>query len=153
MYSIRGNNLARREPFFRIAAWLALLSIAMLFVAPLISKSLAHHETCQHEMFSMIMSGMQHDMPMAEHCHGDAGMNQRMLSGHGMSPVEEIACGYCQLLIHLPFDLLILAVLILLILLLFCSPLPQQPPFFPLFRAWTPQRARAPPAVFIFAIN
>ncbi|MGX8903291.1 DUF2946 family protein [Citrobacter werkmanii] len=59
-----------------------------------------------------------------------------------------MACGYCDLLIHLPFVLVILTTLLCLLL-----PLVQWPPvpnavFLPVLRTWPPQQARAPPAVF-----
>lgn len=67
-----------------------------------------------------------------------------------MSPMEEIACGYCQLLIHLPFILFAL-IFLLWLLLHFIIPVFATALFFAtLLRPWKPQRARAPPAVFQF---
>ncbi|EPQ4576705.1 DUF2946 family protein, partial [Klebsiella pneumoniae] len=64
----------------------------------------------------------------------------------------EIACGYCQLLIHLPFVLLVLTTLLwLLLLLVQRSPVPHTI-FLPVLRTWPPKQARAPPAVFFAAI-
>lgn len=74
-----------------------------------------------------------------------------MMAGHAMSPMEEIACGYCHLLIHLPFVQFVLAVIFWLILLCVRLSLPLQALFSPIFRAWTPQCARAPPAAFLSA--
>lgn len=118
----------------------------MLFVAPVISKSIARQAACQHS--SAISS-----MPMPTRCEETAAMDHQMMSGQAMSPMEEIACGYCQLLVHLPFVQLMLAMLLWL-LLLFVVSTPLIPiACAPIFRAWTPQRARAPPAVFLASFN
>jgi len=65
-----------------------------------------------------------------------------------MSPMEEIACGYCQLLIHLPFILFTLTFLLWLLWHFVIRPFITPLFFSTLFRPWEPQRARAPPAVF-----
>ncbi|MGE0969936.1 DUF2946 domain-containing protein [Klebsiella sp. WOUb02] len=92
-----GNIVSRRISSNYIAAWLALFSIAMLFVAPVISKSISHRASCEHHnVAAMNMSDMHHGMMMAEPCRTMSDMDQRMMSGQAMSPVEEIACGYCQ---------------------------------------------------------
>ncbi|TCQ71041.1 DUF2946 family protein [Raoultella ornithinolytica] len=127
----------------------------MLFVAPVVSKAIARQAACRHlsTVSSMPMPGMHHDMPMAAHCAEKAAMDHRMMSGQAMSPMEEIACGYCQLLVHLPFVQLLLAMLLWL-LLLFVVSTPLIPiACAPIFRAWAPQRARAPPAVFLASFN
>lgn len=85
------------------------------------------------------------------HCEQNLTMVHRMMAGHVMSPMEEIACGYCQLLIHLPFVQFVLTVMLWLMLLCVRQFLPLQAILSPIFRAWTPQRARAPPAVFLSA--
>lgn len=74
-----------------------------------------------------------------------------MMAGQGMSPMEEIACGYCQLLIHLPFVQFVLTVMLWLILLCTHLSLPLPAILAPIFRPWSPQRARAPPAVYLSA--
>ncbi|WP_245737402.1 DUF2946 domain-containing protein [Xenorhabdus japonica] len=60
----------------RIPAFIALLAILMLFIAPVVSKTLEHHRE----------NGMNHHG--ADHIH--TGL------------IDDIACGYCQLLINLP---------------------------------------------------
>lgn len=97
------------------------------------------------------MSGMHHSTAMPDHCEANLTMVHRMMSGNAMSPMEEIACGYCQLLIHLPFILFVLTALLWLMLLCVRLSPPLRTIFTPIFRAWTPQRARAPPAVFLTA--
>lgn len=79
----------------RFAACIAIMAVLLLFVAPVVSKSLMQHHqmmsgmaqpaaTMQHEMHRMVM-------PAAEHA-----------GHHGMDPAEMIFCGYCELLIHVP---------------------------------------------------
>ncbi|HBT4924879.1 DUF2946 domain-containing protein [Klebsiella pneumoniae] len=123
----------------------------MLFVAPVISKSISHHTYCEHHRdTAMNMSDMHHSMMMVEPCQTMSDRAHRMMSGQAMSPMEEIACGYCQLLIHLPFVLVVLTTLLwLLLLLVQRSPVPHAI-FLPVLRTWPPQQARAPPAV-VFA--
>ncbi|EEF2418346.1 DUF2946 domain-containing protein [Salmonella enterica] len=125
----------------------------MLFVAPVISKSISHQTSCEHHSdTAMNMSDMHHSMMMAEPCQTMSDSDHRMMSGQAMSPMEEIACGYCQLLIHLPFVLVVLTALLwLLLLLVQRSPVPPAI-FLPVLRTWPPQHARAPPAVFFAAI-
>ncbi|EPY4558338.1 MULTISPECIES: DUF2946 domain-containing protein [Klebsiella pneumoniae complex] len=138
---------------------MALLSVAMLFIAPVISKSLVHHSDCvssaittaMPEHHGMAMPGMHHDMAMPEHCEQNLTMVHPMMAGHAMSPMEEIACGYCHLLIHLPFVQFVLTIMLWLMLLCVHLSLPLQAIFSPIFRAWAPQRARAPPAAFLSA--
>lgn len=136
---------------------MALLSVAMLFVAPVISKSLTHHAgfvnstitKAMTDNHGMAMSGMHQDMPVPELCEQNLTMTHPMMAGQAMSPMEEIACGYCQLLIHLPFVQFVLTVMLWLMLICVRLYLPLQVILSPIFRAWTPQRARAPPAVFL----
>lgn len=110
--------MSGRKLFHRTASWLALLAVAMLFIAPVISKSLMHHTACEHgsTMMTMDMSDMSHHMDMPEPCPHASLPHNMLMSGPGMSPGEEIACGYCQLLIHLPFIQFCLIVLLLLLL-------------------------------------
>ena len=141
--------MSRRFSKNSIAAWLALISIAMLFVAPVISKSISHQTFCEHHNVTVMnMSDMHHRAIMSEPCQTMPDMGHRMMSEQAMSPMEVIACGYCDLLIHLPFVLVILTTLLCLLL-----PLVKWPPvpnavFLPVLRTWPPQQARAPPAVF-----
>ncbi|NDJ56946.1 DUF2946 domain-containing protein [Enterobacteriaceae bacterium 4M9] len=121
----------------------------MLFVAPVISRTLAHHAACQpeHTTATMDMSAMHHDMEMTAHCEENSRLKHSMMPAPSMSPMEEIACGYCQLLINLPFVLFIFAALLWLLLRIV-----HQSPVIalncsPVYRTWPPQRARAPPAV------
>lgn len=142
-----GITLHGRTLVNQTAAWLALISVAMLFIAPVISKSIKHRTACQHVSHSMpmAMSGMHHDMAAPAHCEVMSPMSHSTMSGQAMSPMEEIACGYCQLLVHLPFVQFALAFLLwLLLLFVVClSPLPLRCAI--IFKTWSSQHARAPP--------
>ena len=94
-----------------LAAWLGLLAVMLLFVAPVISKSLA----VSPAWHSMMMPGMamHEEMAMgsagAEHRH-DAAADQSAMPVYGkhhppLSMMDDSACGYCVLLAHLPLDL------------------------------------------------
>lgn len=87
----------------RFAAWVGVLAILMLFIAPVISKSLvntAGHHTMMNGMTMMNMPG--HDMAMGEMSAAD---HAKMMAHHPMSMMDDSACGYCVLLAHLPLDL------------------------------------------------
>ncbi|WP_047608447.1 DUF2946 domain-containing protein [Rahnella aquatilis] len=98
-------------------AWLGMVAILMLFIAPVISKSLVAEGTQHMMMPGMMMSDM--DMPDAdmagmdmaehvassgEHCQTSACQSapqdavKVLLSGD----MSDAACGYCVLLVHLP---------------------------------------------------
>ncbi|NIY47481.1 DUF2946 domain-containing protein [Cedecea colo] len=74
----------------------------MLFIAPVISKSLEHRRAAEinnhaeHHMMShsdgMMAEMGPMEMPLASH----------LLPGAGASLMDDIACGYCQLLLHVP---------------------------------------------------
>ncbi len=142
-----------RSVILRSGAWLALLAMVMVFIAPAISKSLMQTRACEHHtsMPAMDMSHEHHkmadmtDMPEPATCHDGIMMHSLLMPDTGQSPMEQIACGYCQLLVHLPVILFIFAVLLRLLALL-ARWIPFTDYRCPrIFRAWTPQRARAPP--------
>ena len=87
----------------RSAAWLGLIAILLLFIAPVISKSL----TTSPARHAMMMENHQ----LADH-HSDSAMAEmspqqhaRMMVHHPLSMMDDSACGYCVLLAHLPLDL------------------------------------------------
>ena len=132
------NSFQQTTPKRR-AAWLALLAILLIVVAPLISVSL------QKDPMSA-MPGMHHDMSMMsmdEH-HGDM--------PHSMPVDHAEACGYCVLLAHVPGVMLALIVLLSVVL----QRLRMKPPrqavshwhFFP----WLYPDTRAPPRQSAFSL-
>ncbi|MXP50181.1 DUF2946 domain-containing protein [Pantoea sp. Eser] len=77
----------------RLTASTAILAVLLLFVAPMVSKNLAeHHASLQR------LAATSGDMPMMDH-HSDMPM-----AGHDMM-APGFACGYCDLLIHVPLML------------------------------------------------
>ncbi|WP_338501748.1 DUF2946 domain-containing protein [Erwinia aphidicola] len=88
----------------RQAAWLGLLAILLLFVAPVISKSLADRRGGDSMM-------MHHAMGMEMEMGGLPAMDQPMPDHHPLSMMDDSACGYCVLLAHLPLDMLVLPLL------------------------------------------
>ncbi|MEK9497423.1 DUF2946 domain-containing protein [Photorhabdus sp. P32] len=110
----------------RLPAWLGIFAILMLFIAPVISRSLEHarigeaHSSrvvdCHRAMssdddmprnmsHSDVSSASQvtqsHSTKLYSTSHHD-GMQMGMHAGGGMSMLEDIACGYCVFLIHVP---------------------------------------------------
>ncbi|MDN4629088.1 DUF2946 domain-containing protein [Erwinia sp. PsM31] len=104
-----------------LAAWLGLLAVMLLFIAPVISKSLV----ASPAWHSIMMPGMAMDEAMmadaamighAGMAHDDASAmpgesatvaedNGRAKGGPPLSVMDDSACGYCVLLAHLPLDL------------------------------------------------
>ncbi|MFP2513281.1 DUF2946 domain-containing protein [Buttiauxella agrestis] len=83
----------------KLPSALAILAMLMLFIAPVISKSLEHRRVAmngEHHMMShsggMMMEMAGEKMPSPSH----------LMPGIGASLMDDIACGYCQLLLHIP---------------------------------------------------
>lgn len=71
--------------------------MAMLFIAPVISKSLEQRRAAtngEHHVMSL-SSGMMMEM-------GNMEMSTASHLMPGASLMDDIACGYCQLLLHIP---------------------------------------------------
>lgn len=117
----------------RLTAAIAIVAVLLLFVAPVISNSLAPQ---------MMMPNMAMDQMTPSH-HGDdhaAGMmDHKAMNDAGF------ACGYCDLLIHVPLLLWLFIPFIWLALLLSRAP-PPAPIAAPLLRPRRQlYRPRAPP--------
>lgn len=81
----------------RLSACLAILAVLLLFVAPVVSKDLMARHGGAMAAPVMAMSHSADAMPMMHH------MDDAMMpSGHIMSGEEGVACGYCELLVHVP---------------------------------------------------
>lgn len=112
-----------------LPAWLGLFAMLLLFIAPVISKSLEHSRGSAMSMMmhhgGMMMAEMpsaageplddmnemahHHSMTMDMTPHHD-GMQHatspaKPAKFHSMSMMDDSACGYCVLLIHLPLHL------------------------------------------------
>lgn len=120
----------------RLTAAIAIVAVLLLFVAPVISTSLAP------QMMMADMPEMAMDQMMPSH-HGDdhaAGMMD-----HTAMNDAGFACGYCDLLIHVPLLLWLFIPFIWLALLLSRAP-PPAPIAAPLLRPRRQlYRPRAPP--------
>lgn len=102
-----------RAPLRRLAAWLGLFALLMLFVAPVISTSLAQARAGQMAEMATTMPDMpMHEMPMLDMDHEQ-----------GMMP-DGPACGYCVLLAHAPLLEMVLPLLFWFTLLATRPPLP-----------------------------
>ncbi|MGE0969487.1 DUF2946 domain-containing protein [Klebsiella sp. WOUb02] len=145
------GNIYRQSAHQWRAAWLALFSILLIVVAPLISISL------QKDPMGA-MPGMHHAMMMAETPHAME-MPHGMKMSHSAPPASTStstpahtvpadhaeACGYCVLLAHVPGLLLALALLITFILrrlrIFTARPVQKHWHYFP----WLYPDTRAPP--------
>nr|WP_275670523.1 DUF2946 domain-containing protein [Photorhabdus khanii] len=77
----------------RLSACLGIFAILMLFIAPVISRSLEHARVGEsHSDIASASPGTNHH----------DGMQMGMHAGNGMSMLDDIACGYCVFLIHVP---------------------------------------------------
>ncbi|CDH27244.1 conserved exported hypothetical protein [Xenorhabdus bovienii str. Jollieti] len=88
----------------RIPALIASLAILMLFIGPVVSKTLEHRR-------DSIKSEAHHNMPMSGMQNSNNHHYASSVNGHDMHHgashthtglMDDIACGYCQLLINLP---------------------------------------------------
>ncbi len=83
----------------RFAAGLGLIAILLLFVVPVVSKSLMS-SPARHTMMMAAGHDAEHAMP------GMSGQEHaRMPAHHPLSMMDDSACGYCVLLAHMPLDL------------------------------------------------
>jgi len=126
----------------RLSACLAILAVLLLFVAPVVSKDLMARHGGAMAAPMMTMSHSADAMPMTHHVH-----DAMMASGHMMADDDGIACGYCELLIHVP--LMVWAAIPLLWLMMLISrapPAPQRADPPPCRRERRVYRPRAPPS-------
>ena len=78
---------------------LALLAVLMLFIAPVISKSLEPPRAAkggEHQMMGH-SGGMMMEMGAMK-----TPASSHLMPSAGASLMDDIACGYCQLLLHIP---------------------------------------------------
>lgn len=137
----------------RFAAWLGLLAILLLFIAPVISKSLAQARGINSMM--MMHHGMAMDMSEMPDMHHDMAATPDAATKqehHPMSMMDDSACGYCVLLVHLPLDLMTLP---LLWSTLQAATQPDVPLFQPVVARFVPRffHPRAPPLALAARFN
>ncbi|MBK0095744.1 DUF2946 domain-containing protein [Erwinia sp. S63] len=125
----------------RLTACIAILAVLLLFVAPIVSKTLMER---QSRMMDMPAHSMTSEMSM----HHEMMMDMAMPGmDHHMMEDGEFACGYCDLLVHVPLMMWVFIPFIWLIM-MSCRapPLPRLQA--PVLRRFSPtNRPRAPPAV------
>ncbi|MCW0331668.1 hypothetical protein NB704_003057 [Pantoea ananatis] len=121
----------------QLSACIAILAVLLLFIAPVVSKNLAE----RHD--AMTMSGMSADMPMMDH-HSDMAMTDHSMMNDGL------ACGYCDLLVHVPLMLWVFIPFIWLICLTCRAPPPRHIARLALPRLNGIYRPRAPPLPRLF---
>ncbi|WP_282183130.1 DUF2946 domain-containing protein [Photorhabdus hindustanensis] len=124
MCSLQNRLSLSLIPFYtsrsRLPAWLGIFAILMLFIAPVISRSLEHARIGEAHSSKVVdchvvMSSdddmprnMSHsDVSSVSHATKSYSTNhhdgmQMGMHGGGMSMLEDIACGYCVFLIHIP---------------------------------------------------
>ncbi|HAT4517638.1 TPA: DUF2946 domain-containing protein [Serratia marcescens] len=129
----------------RFTACIAIMAVLLLFVAPVVSKSLTHHQMMGG--MAQPAAAMPHDM------HGMAMPAAEHAGHHGMDPAEMIFCGYCELLIHVP--LLLWAFVPLLWLMARIARLPCAPRIVPppIRRLTLRPSPRGPPGQSFFPIG
>ncbi|MFV9688139.1 DUF2946 domain-containing protein [Pantoea sp. KXB45] len=120
----------------RLTACIAILAVLLLFVAPMISKNLAAHHAMMADMPGM--SAMSAEMSMMHH-HGE------MTSAAPETGVMSFACGYCDLLVHVPLLLWIFIPFIWWMCLISRAPPAPSPAVPRRRRQWRLNRPRAPP--------
>jgi predicted metal-binding membrane protein len=118
----------------RLTVCVAIVAVLLLFVAPIVSKTLMERQAMpQHSMMDSSMSHHEMDMPMA-------GMS------HHMMDEGEFACGYCDLLVHVPLLMWVFTPFIWLIMVISRAP-PLPHVVAPIVRRFSGiHRPRAPPA-------
>ncbi|WP_455819838.1 DUF2946 domain-containing protein [Pseudomonas cerasi] len=142
----------------RMPAFIAILAILLLFIAPDVSKSLAHQPvsasdsavsevhaamaSMHHEDMNGMMMDTQHSpqLPIAA-----TPQSAHTMPGE-MGIMDDFACGYCQLLVHFPI-LLIIFIPLIWILFRLTLQMPASP-----YQSWCPSaffpgisQPRAPP--------
>ena len=95
----------------RAAAWLGMFAILMLFIAPVVSRSLEHARAGSAETTVMADCGMAMPKPMHHDIHSPPAAPEKAASPmmqhggghHNMAMMmDDSACGYCVLLLHAP---------------------------------------------------
>ncbi|CAI1644726.1 DUF2946 domain-containing protein [Serratia quinivorans] len=87
----------------RMLAWLALIAMLMIFIAPSISAHLSQNSLDNNEMMTAIPMSEEHAEHMAMMSHG---ADESQSAGHNMADMAAGACfdfcGYCSLFHHNP---------------------------------------------------
>ncbi|MCL2898587.1 DUF2946 domain-containing protein [Brenneria tiliae] len=92
-------SLLRRR---RFPAWLAIFATLTIFIAPVISQTLAHHDRAISQTLSIATASAEHHH--AGHQISGARHGQTPPSSHPqpVSMMDHAACGYCVLFSYTP---------------------------------------------------
>ncbi len=153
----------------RLPALIAIMAMMMLFIAPVVSKTLAHWRVAETgdiagermaampgmvmndaHMDGMAMDGHDmHAMPSAQGAqpsgHHNQGEHPVQAMDEGM--MDDVACGYCQLLVHFPLLIWVFVPFIWLMLLISRAPSPFSLPFYLCIAFFGLPQPRAPPVL------
>ena len=120
----------------RLTACIAIMAVLLLFVAPVVSKTLLERQNHPPSIMA--------DMPVHHAAMPDMAMpgmeHHRMDEG-------EFACGYCDLLVHVPLMMWVFIPFIWLMLVISRAPPPPRLITLVIRRQTGIHRARAPPAL------
>ena len=134
------SDISQHATIERRAAWLALFSILLIVIAPLISVSLQQDPMSAMPGMHHAMSGMTQDM-----AEPHSAASPTATSTHSPPLDHAEACGYCVLLAHVPGLLFALALLLSVVLrrvrVLFPCLVLKRRHYFP----WLYPETRAPP--------
>ncbi|MFH8136023.1 DUF2946 domain-containing protein [Pantoea osteomyelitidis] len=127
----------------RLTACIAILAVLLLFVAPVVSKTLAErHQMRTLNMEAEAASSSSHHSAAVQMQSAETSM---MTMDHSAMPDGEFACGYCDLLVHVPLMVWVFIPFIWLMMLISRAP-PMATVSAPVIRQpWGFHHPRAPP--------
>jgi len=132
----------------QLTACIAILAILLLFVAPVVSKSLMYQQMQAMDADASAHSAMMshHDMTMMPGMKMHGSSSSAMLMGdHSMMDEGQFACGYCELLVHVPLVFWAFIPIIWLLLIITRAPPPRCIVARVIARRCRCQHPRAPP--------
>lgn len=146
----------------RLTACTAILAVLLLFLAPVVSKSLMTHQGMISTSSAILLNTSTPEMndPAMEHMADMQHMPPAATPAfpgeqapHSMIMGDDSACGYCELLIHVPLMLWLFVPLLWLIMLV-ARILRSPPVLSPLIQRWSfRQRPRGPPCPTFFFVS
>lgn len=149
----------------RLTACTAILAVLLLFLAPVVSKSLMTQQGMISTSSAAVVSVSTPEIndPAMEQMANMADMHHMPPAAtpafpgeqdhHSMTMGDDSACGYCQLLIHVPL-MLWLFVPLLWLMMLVARILRSPPVLSPLIQRWSfRQRPRGPPRPPFFFVS
>lgn len=132
----------------QLTACIAILAILLLFVAPVVSKTLMYQQMHAMNIDASAHSAMMshHDMstmPGMKMHHGSS--SAMMMDDRSMMDEGHFACGYCELLVHVALVFWVFIPIIWLLLIITRAPPPRYIVARVIARRCRCQHPRAPP--------